>query len=81
MGGVEIEDCVTMAQFTELKQSMKDKQDRLSQDLQALMAKIREHRQPHDNANASHHEDEVDEMEEEATARLAREQRRHSVTP
>ena len=66
MGGVEIEDCVTMAQFNELKQSMEDKQDRLSQDLQALMAEIREHCQPRDNANSSHHEDEVDETEEEA---------------
>ena len=74
MGGVEIEDCVTMAQFNELKQSMEDKQDRLSQHLQALMAVIREHHQPRDNANASHHEDEVDEMKEEAAARLAREQ-------
>ena len=52
---------------------MKDKQDRLTQDLQALMAEIREHWQPHDNANASHHEDEVDETEDEAAARLARE--------
>ena len=41
MDGVEIEDCVTMAQFNELKQSMEDKQDRLSQDLQALMTEIR----------------------------------------
>ena len=32
------------------------------------MAEIREHWQPHDNANASHHEDDVDEMEEEAAA-------------
>ena len=68
MGVVEIEDCVTMAQFNELKQSMKDKQDRLTQDLQALMAEIREHCQPRDNANSSHHEDEVDETEEEAAA-------------
>ena len=30
MGVVEIEDCVTMAQFNELKQSMEDKQDQLS---------------------------------------------------
>ena len=52
---------------------MEDKQDRLSQDLQALMAEIREHHQPRDNANASHHEDEVDETKEETAARLARE--------
>jgi hypothetical protein len=30
------------------------------------MAEIREHHQPRDNANASHHEDEVDETEEAA---------------
>ena len=40
------------------------------------MVEIREHRQPRDNANASHHEDEVDETEEEAIARLVREQQR-----
>jgi hypothetical protein len=74
MGGVEIEDCVTMAQFNELKQSVEDKQDQLPQE--ALKAEIREHRQPRDNANASHHEDEVDETKEETAARLAREQQR-----
>jgi hypothetical protein len=30
MSGIEIEDCVTMAQFNELKQSLEDKQDQLS---------------------------------------------------
>jgi hypothetical protein len=30
------------------------------------MAEIREHHQPRDNANASHHEDEADETEEAA---------------
>ena len=40
------------------------------------MAEIREHHQPRDNENASHHEDEVDKTEEETAARLAREQRR-----
>jgi uncharacterized coiled-coil DUF342 family protein len=68
---VEIDDCVTMAQFNELKQSMEDKQDRLSQDLQALMTKIRGHRQPHDGA--SNQGEDADEIEE-AVARLAREQ-------
>jgi hypothetical protein len=41
---VEIEECVTMIQFNELKQSIEDKQDRLAQDLEAFMAKIRGHR-------------------------------------
>ena len=73
MGGVEIEDCVTMAQFNELKQSMEDKQDRLSQDLLALMIEIRGCRQPHDGA--SNQGEDANETEEEE-ARLAREQRR-----
>jgi hypothetical protein len=37
----EIEEWVTMIQFNELNQSIEDKQDRLAQDLQTLMAKIR----------------------------------------
>jgi hypothetical protein len=37
----EIEDCVTMIQFNELKQSIEAKQDLLAQDLQTLMAEIR----------------------------------------
>jgi hypothetical protein len=41
---IEIEYCVTMIQFNELKQSIEDKKDRLAQDLQALMAEIRGHR-------------------------------------
>ena len=43
MGGVEIFRLWNYGQFNELKQSMKDKQDQLSQDLQILMAEIREH--------------------------------------
>jgi hypothetical protein len=38
---VEIEECVTMIQFNELKQSIENKQDQLAQDLQTLMAEIR----------------------------------------
>jgi hypothetical protein len=38
---VEIEECVTLIQFKELKQSIEDKQDQLAQDLQTLMAEIR----------------------------------------
>ncbi|XP_062205196.1 uncharacterized protein LOC133907186 [Phragmites australis] len=59
-----------MAQFNELKQSMEE----LTNNFQALMAHLQD--PPRDNANGSHHEDEVDETEEEAAARRAREQRR-----
>jgi hypothetical protein len=38
---IEIEECVTKIQFNELKRSIEDKQDRLAQDLQTLMAEIR----------------------------------------
>ena len=47
----EIEDCVTMAQFNELRQGMEETQDRLAQDFQALMAEIRGCRQPQDGAS------------------------------
>jgi hypothetical protein len=40
---VKIEECVTLIQFNELKQSIEDKQAQLAQDLQTLMAKIRGH--------------------------------------
>ena len=48
----EIDDCVTMAQFDEMKQSM----ETLTNNVQALMNRLQIH--PHDNANGSHHEDE-----------------------
>jgi hypothetical protein len=42
-----IDECVTLIQFNELKQSIEDKQDQLAQDLQTLMAEIRgRHRLP-----------------------------------
>jgi hypothetical protein len=56
VSNTEIEECVTMIQFHELKQSIEDKQDRLAQDLQALMAEIRGHRRPTDGAR-NHDED------------------------
>jgi hypothetical protein len=63
----KIEGCVIMAQFNELKQSMEEKQDQLSQDLQALMDQLR-------NLNnipeAASNLDETDEV----AARLARQQ-------
>ena len=73
MGGAEIEDCVTMAQFNELRQSMEDKQDWLTQDLQALMVEIRRRRQPHEGA--SNHSDNE---ESEQAAMRAREQGRRN---
>ena len=73
MGGAEIEDCVTMAQFNELRQSMEDKQDWLTQDLQALMVEIRRRRQPHEGA--SNH---GDNEESEQAAMRAREQGRRN---
>ena len=72
MGGVEIEDCVTMAQFNELRQSMEEKQDRLTRDLQALLTEIRGRRQPHDGA--SHHGEDGEDSDGRAAARRAREQ-------
>ena len=45
-----------MAQLNELRQSMEDKQDRLTQDFQALMAEIRRNRPPQDGAS-NHSED------------------------
>jgi hypothetical protein len=63
-----------MAQFNELKESIEDKQDLLSQDLQALLTEIRGCHQPHDGA--INQGEDADETEEEAAARLAREQRR-----
>nr|XP_025875920.1 uncharacterized protein LOC107278868 [Oryza sativa Japonica Group] len=67
---VEIEDCVTMAQFNEMKQSM----EALTANVQALMNRLPE--PPPEDANASHHGEEDEESEGEAAARLAREQRR-----
>ena len=52
----EIEECVTTIQFNELKQRIEDKQDRLAQDLQTLMAEIRGRRRLLDGAR-NHDED------------------------
>jgi hypothetical protein len=56
VSNVEIEECVTMIQFNELKLSMEYKQHLLAQDLQALMAEIRGHHRPPDGAR-KHDED------------------------
>ena len=73
-GQSDIDECVTMAQFNELRQSMEERQYMLTQDFQALMAKIRRHRQPHDGA--SNHGDH--EESEGAAARRRREQWRRN---
>jgi len=51
MGEVDIKDRVTIAQFNKLRQSIEEKQDRLTQDLQNLMIEIKRHRPPHDGAS------------------------------
>ncbi|XP_066358119.1 uncharacterized protein [Miscanthus floridulus] len=76
MGDVEIEDCVTMAQFNELRQSMEEKQDRLTRDLQALLTEIRGRHQPHDGA--SNHGEDGEDSDGRAAARRAREQERRN---
>ena len=73
-GQPDIDECITIAQFNELRQSMEERQDMLTQDFQALMAKIRRHRQPHDGAsNYGDHEE-----SEGAAARRRREQWRRN---
>ena len=67
----EIEDCVTMAQFNELRQGMEERQDILAQDFQALMAEIRGHRQPQDGASN------LGEDGEESAGAAARRRREH----
>ncbi|WVZ98177.1 hypothetical protein U9M48_043646 [Paspalum notatum var. saurae] len=54
--GVENDDCVTMAQFNEFKQSLEGRQDRLAQDLQTILDEIRGRRPPNDGAS-NHGED------------------------
>jgi hypothetical protein len=49
--GVEVGDCVTMAQFNEFKQSLEERQDRLAQDLQTILDEIRGHCPPNDGAS------------------------------
>jgi len=63
-----------MAQFNELQQSMEEKQDRLTQDLQNLMTEIRRRRQPYDGA--SNHGEDGDMSDRSAASRSSREQRR-----
>ena len=74
-GQSDIDDCVTMAQFNELRPSMEERQERLTRDLHALMAEIRGRRQcQHNSSNLG------DDGEESAgaAARRRREQGRRN---
>jgi len=73
-GQPNFDECVTIAQFNEMRQSIEERQDRLTQDLQALMVEIRRRRQPHDGAR--NHGD--SEESEGAAASRAREQGRRN---
>jgi hypothetical protein len=71
----EIEECVTMIQFNELKQSIENKQDRLAQDLQTLMAEIRGRRRLPDGAR--HHDEDGEEGERNFSRRSSEHGRRN----
>jgi predicted metal-dependent hydrolase len=71
-GNPEIEECVTMAQFNEMKRSMDEKQEKLSHDVQEIIAQLRIHQNVHDNIN--NQGDEAKETNEQIVVRLAREQ-------
>jgi hypothetical protein len=64
------EECVSLAQFNELKQSLEEKLERSSQDIQALMNLVRGHQRAFDGE--SNQSEEVDETDAEAAARRAR---------
>jgi hypothetical protein len=71
----EIEECVIMIQFNELKQSIEDKQDRLAQDLQTLMAEIRGHHRLPDGAR--NHDEDGEEGEGNYSRRVSEHGRRN----
>ena len=73
-GQPNLDECVTITPFNEMRQSKEERQDRLTQDLQALMVEIRRRRQPHDGT--SNHGD--SEESDGAAARRAREQERRN---
>jgi hypothetical protein len=72
---VEIEECVTMIQFNELKQSIENKQDKLAQDLQTLMAEIRGRCRLPDGAR--NHDEDGDEGEGNYSRRASEHGRRN----
>jgi C4-dicarboxylate-specific signal transduction histidine kinase len=60
----EIEDCVTMAQFNELRQNIEERANGLANDLQAILQRLQHI--PHVAKNAGNHEYDVEETAEEA---------------
>jgi C4-dicarboxylate-specific signal transduction histidine kinase len=71
----EIEDCVTMEQFNELRQNIEERANGSANDLQDILQRLQHI--PHVAENASNHEDDVEETAEEATERVAGEQQEH----
>jgi hypothetical protein len=67
----EIEECVTMAQFN-LKKRSKEKQEKLSQDLQEIIGQLRIHQNVHDNRNNQDYK--AEKTNEQIVAQLAIEQ-------
>jgi hypothetical protein len=67
----EIEDCVTMSQFNDMRQNIKDRQNRMDNDLHAILEWLQH--LPRGAKNSSNHGD-VEETVEEAAERVAREQ-------
>jgi hypothetical protein len=66
----EIEECVTIAQFNEMNRSMEEKQEKISQDLQEIIAQLRYNQNVHDNRN--NQVDDPEETNEQNVAWLAR---------
>jgi hypothetical protein len=53
----EIEDCVTIAQFNELRRNIEERANGLANDLQAILQQLQHI--PHVAENGSNHEDDV----------------------
>jgi hypothetical protein len=68
----EIEDCVTMAQFNELRQNIEERANGSANDLQDILQRLQHI--PHVAKNVSNHEDDVEETAEEAAEQVARKQ-------
>jgi hypothetical protein len=71
------EECVSLAQFKELKQSLEEKLERSSQDIQALMNIVRGHQRAFDGESNQY--EEIDKTDAEASARRARKQQEHDA--
>lgn len=65
-----LEDFVSLAQSNEMKQSLEEKTNKITQDLQGIMVHIRGLHQDH--GNGINDGEEFDETDEEYAARMAR---------